>query len=136
MNYRFKFDIAPIPKGRPRFSTRGGFARTYTPEKTASFEKTVALMAARQLAGRPKLQGPLVAVIVFEFKKPKKTKLPHPRPDIDNLQKSFLDSLNEIVFDDDSQVWEVHATKTWADQDSIFITIEEQANVGGISGTA
>lgn len=35
------------------------------------------------------------------------------RPDIDNLLKAFLDALCE----DDSHVWDVHATKIWADSE-------------------
>lgn len=37
--------------------------------------------------------------------------LPHQsRPDIDNLEKAFLDALCT----DDSYVWDVHATKLWS----------------------
>jgi len=32
---------APVPKGRPRFSSRGGFAKAYTPKSTSDYEKQV-----------------------------------------------------------------------------------------------
>lgn len=40
------------------------------------------------------------------------------RPDIDNYLKSLLDA----VFDDDATVWDVRATKVWAETGSIEIT--------------
>ena len=48
MSKVIKFSVpgAPVGKGRPKISSRGGkFARMYTPEKTASYENLVALAA-------------------------------------------------------------------------------------------
>ncbi|MFS9771223.1 RusA family crossover junction endodeoxyribonuclease [Enterobacter chuandaensis] len=43
---------------------------------------------------------------------------PHKRkPDIDNLTKSLRDAL----FDDDSHVWDVRASKMWEEQGAINI---------------
>lgn len=39
------------------------------------------------------------------------------RPDIDNLCKALLDA----VFDDDSHVWDVHASKLWSVDGAIEI---------------
>ena len=33
----------PVAKGRPKFSTRGGFVKAITPEKTANYETLVKL---------------------------------------------------------------------------------------------
>lgn len=45
------------------------------------------------------------------------------RPDIDNLQKFFLDCMNGLVFQDDSQVVEIHAKKVYADNPGTLIRL-------------
>jgi Holliday junction resolvase RusA-like endonuclease len=123
------FDIAPQPKERPRFSSRGKFVRTFTAPKTKTFEAAIAAMARAQMKGKP-LTCLLVTTIVFEFKRPKRTKLPTPKKDIDNLCKSVLDALNGIVFNDDTQVVHLNALKKWSDRDRIsFYTQEDIFNV-------
>ena len=47
--------------------------------------------------------------------KTNKTKQHTQRPDIDNYMKAVLDGMQGVVFEDDSQVFEIFATKTWAD---------------------
>ena len=39
----------PTGKGRPRFTSKGGQPRTYTPEKTANYENYVKVMALQAL---------------------------------------------------------------------------------------
>ena len=41
MMIKFTIPGEPRGKGRPRFSNRGGYVRTYTDEKTASYENLV-----------------------------------------------------------------------------------------------
>jgi len=119
--YEFIFNIKAESKGRPRF----GNGKTYTPEKTRAFENAIAWEARKQLAGKPILKGLLSANIVFEFEKPKKTKLLTPRSDLDNLQKSVFDSINEIVYDDDTQIVLITAFKRWSTQNRIRLLIGE-----------
>lgn len=117
----FNFPVNPVAKGRPRFS--GG--RAYTPQKTRDFEKLINIMAKVQHKGEP-LKGALSVVIVFFIKKPKSVKREYPtvKPDVDNLCKSALDSLNGIAFDDDSQIIEINASKKYNDIGGIFISIK------------
>jgi Holliday junction resolvase RusA-like endonuclease len=42
MQINFAVYGEPVPKGRPRFSTRGKFPVAYTPEKTKNYESEVA----------------------------------------------------------------------------------------------
>lgn len=77
-----------------------------------------------------KLQGALKVDLKFYFKKPKdfekrKSKYCTKRPDLDNLEKAVLDALNEVAFDDDAQIVEVHKIKDYGDKNLIFIEIEE-----------
>lgn len=46
---------------------------------------------------------------------PKARFLPSVRPDLDNLAKAFLDAANELLFQDDSQVVEMHLQKTYGE---------------------
>lgn len=125
MTYEFIFDIKPAVKERPRFSTRGGKMRTYTTEKTMVFENAVSLMARARmnLQGFKKLLGPISANVIFEFEKPKKTILASPNKDLDNLCKSLFDSLNEVVYDDDTQICSMMAYKRWGTKDRIKLLI-------------
>lgn len=45
----FIIDAAPVAKGRPRFSSRGGFVKTYTPAKTSDWEAIVRAAATRAM---------------------------------------------------------------------------------------
>ena len=126
MRLVLRFDILPQPKERPRFARRGNFVQTFTAKKTATFEKTVALMAGSQMKGMAALTEPLTAGVIFKFKRPKKTKLHSPGKDIDNLIKSLLDSLNGIAYADDKQIYAIHAVKTWADRDEIVLELSTE----------
>ena len=51
---------APVGKGRPRF-TRAG--HTYTPDKTRSYEQSVAWAAKAEMGSRQPIDGPLRSVL-------------------------------------------------------------------------
>ena len=44
---------------------------------------------------------------------PKRTKLGAPKADIDNYLKAVLDCLNGKLWEDDTQIREIYATKQW-----------------------
>ena len=109
-------EMPPVAKGRPRFSTRGGVVRSYTPHKTASFEAHAKELMRKQFVMQP-LPGPVRLSIEFIFKKPQKPK--HQkyhvvRPDLDNLTKSVTDAGNGVLWEDDSQIAELIAKKLYA----------------------
>lgn len=99
-------------KGRPRFARVGKFVRTYTDEKTESAEAMVRTIAAQAMGGRPPIYGPVSLAVVevqnppasWSKRKQARTKWVTGKPDIDNVTKLIGDSLNRIVFHDDSQV--------------------------------
>jgi len=72
--------------------------------------------------GKVKLEGDLAAIVDFVFYRPSKVAkklgtgtLPKTtKPDLDNLVKGVLDSLNGLAYHDDSQVSELHITKCHA----------------------
>ena len=87
----------------------------YTPAKSPVNEfKAMLKYAASQAFSGPPLAGPLSVSITFVFPRPTNcvwktkpmTRLPHvKKPDIDNLAKAVLDSLNNIVWRDDAQIY-------------------------------
>lgn len=119
------FNVDPVSKGRPRLSTRGGFARAYTPAKTRHAETELQILA-RQQWKQPPLTGALSVAINFYIpvKNKKLWGTPHDkRPDIDNYAKQILDSLNLIVWHDDGQIAHLDARKVYAEKGRIELYI-------------
>jgi Holliday junction resolvase RusA-like endonuclease len=127
----------PVAKGRPRM-TRKGFA--YTPSHTRKYEAHVRLAAQLAMDGRPPIEGPVRLELLAELLIPaswsnkKRARaitgdvLPIGRPDLDNYVKSGLDSINEIVVRDDSQVVEVRARKRYGLAPKLVLTIFPQGD--------
>ena len=127
MRVFLEFFLMPEVKQRPRFARVGKFVRTYTPKQTATFEATVKMFAAMQMKkqNKPKLSGPLLVCVLFEFEKPKKTALFAPKKDVDNLCKSTFDALNGVLYLDDTQIVEMFARKKWSTRNMITVMAEE-----------
>jgi Holliday junction resolvase RusA-like endonuclease len=128
---------APVPKGRPRMTRKG---RVFTPAKTRTYERTIALSAQAaksKLAGGQLFDSAVMVTIHCHFKMPKSWSRkrkeamlyePHIQlPDLDNLVKSVLDGLNQTfgIWDDDKQVAAVTATKHWSEESSVLVRIEK-----------
>ena len=110
--YRLQIPGEPVPKARPRVTKTG---HAYTPAKTRAAEHEIALAWQREYPGI-RLTGPLYVEMVFNMKPPQGKHPAHvmKRPDIDNLQKTVLDALNGVAYEDDKQVFKVSAIKRWA----------------------
>lgn len=129
----FEIPGQPVAKGRPRISTRGGFARAYTPKKTVNYEARVALAARDAMEGAPPTLEPVSVSIAIGLPIPqswskKKQALaranalrPCSRPDIDNYIKAVFDGGNEIIWKDDSQVVSLQARKFYTDTPGISV---------------
>ena len=120
----------PVPKGRPRISTRGSFPIAYTPIKTRIGEAHIRSQAINQLPqGFRPYKGPIIITMCFYLRRPKSLKksvIHHiTRSDIDNLIKTVLDALNTIIFNDDKQIVTIHAHKCYGDPVMTTISIEE-----------
>ena len=123
----------PVAKGRPRVTKHG---ITYTPKKTENYENLVKLCYMQQSQGDV-LEGELKANIKAYFQIPKSASKkkynameqgdirPVKRPDIDNIIKSVLDSLNGLAYRDDSQVVCINAEKYYSDNPRVEIEISE-----------
>ena len=132
----FYVDTTPIPKGRPRFRSMGKFVQTYTDSKTRSFEELIAEQAKEAMGDMEPLETPLTVFLHFTLPIPvsatKKVKegllnAPHTKkPDIDNLCKSVLDGMANIVFKNDGQIASLHATKKYGNTGFINVLIREE----------
>lgn len=109
MSWTFTIDGDPVPQPRPRVSTRGGLARAYVPKAHPVHAYRQAIAATARAAGVPATDEPLNVVIDAVFARPKshmnkagvKATAPRlPRPDVDNIAKAVLDSLQDVVGDD------------------------------------
>lgn len=122
-------------KGRPRASTRGGFARMYTDAKTRAYENTVRSFAANAMAGDPPLEGALDVSMQVRLAVPKSFSKRRRAAvltgaeayfgafDADNLAKSILDGCNGTVFRDDRQVMSLLVVKRAAESAGVDIRI-------------
>jgi len=145
---KFTIPGEPIPKARPRVLKSG---HTYTPSRTKEYEEVVKLYCKDAISRTdcdPSAYDGLLKVRISQFYKiPKNASKikrqqmvdgdikPLKRPDIDNVTKAVLDSLNGIAYKDDSQVCELHAYKSYAEVPCVMVAIEyEKVNIGGTNG--
>jgi Holliday junction resolvase RusA-like endonuclease len=127
----------PVGKGRPRFARRGNFVSTYTPQKTKSYEDEIRMMAKAAMGASEPLETPVTVAIYIRvgipasFSKQKRKDAlsgmikPTKKPDLDNVAKCFLDSMNEIVYLDDKQVVNLHVTKIYAETPAVEVMVKE-----------
>lgn len=127
----------PVAKGRPRFSTRGKFPVAYTPEKTKTYESEVGMMAKVAMGASKALEGPLEAFIYVTFPVPasytkkrieaclKGFEQHTKKPDLDNVVKSVIDGMDKVVFDNDSQITSIHATKVYGEIAKVEVLVRQ-----------
>ena len=127
----------PRGKGRPRFARQGNFVKTYTDDKTASYEDQIRFYALKAMGSTEPIKRPVGVYIYIRVGCPKSypkkrveaclsgLERPTKKPDIDNIVKVFLDAMNKIVFDDDTQVVDVHVTKVYNAQAGVDVMVQE-----------
>jgi Holliday junction resolvase RusA-like endonuclease len=108
--------INPVPCPRPRI-TKKGWAY-YPPKYKAWRNDAEDLLIEMRDSFDWKHPLPLSIKLevnaVFVCRRPKTTKLSHPKPDIDNYLKALLDAGNAVIWEDDHLVTTVRASKQWA----------------------
>jgi Holliday junction resolvase RusA-like endonuclease len=126
---KIDFFVAGIPKAQPRVKAfvRGGHAGVYTPDSADAWKQSVRQQAVAN-APESLVAHPIRVELDFFLPRPKahldkhgvpKSKSPvwHcKKPDLDNLIKAVTDAITDTqrVWLDDSQIYEITATKTYA----------------------
>jgi len=49
--------------------------------------------------------------------------LPAKRPDLDNIVKLYMDAMNGLVFEDDSQIVSLYADKRYSTEEGVIVEI-------------
>lgn len=135
MIYEFEVPGKVIGKGRPRLNTYSGIV--YTPTKTKDYETLVEQYFLLKYPKFKVFEGRVKVSIIAYFAIPKATKKsdinemldnnisPTKKPDIDNIVKVVLDSMNKFAFKDDNQITKLEVEKKYSIEDKIYIKIEE-----------
>ena len=135
MIYEFEVPGKVIGKGRPRLNSYTGVV--YTPTKTKDYESLVEQYFLLKYPRFKTLEGRIKVSIIAYFSIQKATKKsdinemlennisPTKKPDIDNIVKAVLDSMNKFAFKDDNQITKLEVEKKYALEDKIYIKIEE-----------
>ena len=136
MSITFTVPGVPVGKGRPRFAKRGQFVKTYTPEKTASYENLVKMAAAEAMHSTLPMEGAVSLNLLLYITPPvswsekkKKAALsaeiwPTSKPDIDNVLKGIADACNGIVWLDDKQIVDCQISKKYAERAEAVVIVE------------
>ena len=135
MIYEFEIPGEIVGKARPRMNTRNG--KAYTPTKTKDYETLVEQYFLLKYPKFQILEGRIKVNIIAYSAIPKATKKsdinemldnnisPTKKPDIDNIVKAVLDSMNKFAFKDDNQITKLEVEKIYSLEDKIYIKIEE-----------
>lgn len=141
MIVRFTVQGEPKGKARPRVfqNSKTGKSQAITPKETLSYENLVKWTYQSTLEAT-KLEGEIEATIIAMYSIPKSMtkknrqlieegKLhPTKKPDLDNVAKLILDSLNTIAYQDDSQIVRLVLEKHYSDNPRVEIRLEEMGN--------
>lgn len=135
MIYEFEVPGKIIGKGRPRLNLYTGVV--YTPTRTKDYESLVEQYFLLKYPRFKVLEGRIKVSIIAYFSIPKTTKKadinemlennisPTKKPDIDNIVKSILDSMNKFAFKDDNQITKLEVEKKYSIEDKVYVKIEE-----------
>lgn len=109
----------PAPQGSKRHVGRGILVESS--KALAPWRTSVAWHAAQVYRAAP-LDGPLAVRVEFLMPRPagtpkRSTPAAVKRPDLDKLTRAIFDALSLVVWRDDSQIVDVHATKRIAELD-------------------
>lgn len=108
---RFVVEGEPVSKARARFTKRGSKVVSYTPEKTKTGERRMALAYRQSSIQKAPSATETYGVSAIFFNGTRQ------RRDVDNMLKLILDGLNGVAWADDTQVLEVSGRKEYVARD-------------------
>ena len=124
-NHYFLYSVVPVPKNGSK-TTKSGFH--YTAAHVKKYSNNIKELTRMQWGGDIIKNEPLKAVVVFHIPRPKtitqdKRKYPHVKPDLDNLEKALWDSMEGIVFDNDSRIVSKVISKRYSNEGMIEVKL-------------
>lgn len=133
----FVVDGDPVAKGRPRAGMTDEGIRMRTPAKTKAYERKIRTAARLAMHGRIPFGRPVsLKVAIFlpipqSWPKARQTRArldiirATNKPDADNVLKAIKDGMNDIVYEDDSQVVDIVVTKKYAVVPRVEVEVKE-----------
>ena len=133
--YEFEVPGKIIGKQRPRVNMYTG--NVYTPNKTKDYEDWIKQNFFIKYPNYKTIENRVNIEIIAYIKIPKNVAKadiqkmlddkisPQKKPDIDNIVKIVLDGLNDYVLKDDIQVSKISVQKKYAQEEKLYIKIEE-----------
>lgn len=132
-------NLDPYPSPRPRFSKRGG---TYMPSDYTAWKKQFLKEWLKHSLGKYDTGVAIAVDLKFYIKPPKaiarvkknqnilkaETWRVVKKPDLDNLEKSVLDSVNGHAYEDDNQISDLHSCKRYSLNPRVEISIREDGS--------
>jgi Holliday junction resolvase RusA-like endonuclease len=102
--------------------TRKGW--TFYPKRYKEFKEKLGTMMREAVQGVAPLAASLTVRIALACQSPKHSKLPFPKPDVDNYAKAVMDAANKTIWVDDTQVQSLTVTKEWSQAGKIRMEVE------------
>jgi Holliday junction resolvase RusA-like endonuclease len=124
----------PVPQGRPRFSGRGGFVRSYDPPKSRAYKKKVAAAVKEQYHDEPINYAVHVQLSIYRpiqkslSKKEREMRLlgfhrPVVKGDIDNYFKAVTDACTGLLWVDDAQIVSTKTNKYYSEDPHVEMLV-------------
>lgn len=135
IEYEFEIPEAVTGKARPRMNIRSG--KAYTPTKTKNYEYLTRYYFVEKypkfvpIENRVQVKITAYYEITKSTSRKQETKMlqdkisPTKKPDIDNIAKIILDSLNKFAYKDDTQVTKLEIEKKYATTPKVIVKIIE-----------
>ena len=118
----FFLKIDSTPQARPRFNPYS--RRAVDPQKSKDFKEALTYLVKSRFKRAPFTGELSVTVTIYRSAhKFKKGVSSHSYGDIDNHIKGIFDALNGVVWQDDSQITELHVKKALAAEPLIYIAV-------------
>lgn len=131
---RFSVLGEPRGKGRPQFTTRGGYAKAITPEATVSYENLIMIEYRRQCGTKKFRDDDMIGIRIVAYygipksiSKKKRLEMldgiirPTKKPDNDNIVKVVEDALNNVAYKDDKNIVDCVVQKYYSEQPQVII---------------
>lgn len=121
-----EFFVEGVPRSTQTGSVVRAGNRLIPVRRNTSWTSAFGLVARQYRPSRP-FTGAVRVSMTFQFLRPKSTARPLPtiRPDLENLCKGLLDSLNGVFWQDDAQVTTLDLHKAYAEGAGVMVAISE-----------